>query len=775
VFTELAKGAADCAALQQRLGLHERSARDFLDGLVALGALQRKGTRYSNTPESGAFLDRAKPSYIGGILEMAAARVYPFWASLTDALKTGQPQNESKAGDDFFGKLYADPARLRGFLSAMTGVSMGPAQALARKFPWKKYRTFLDVGGAQGCVSVQVALAAQAVPISVESFLSGNRLTGASMSPDGHYLALLWIKDDLSIVSVLDRTGSTAVKPVMIENTRQHFRPRWCAWANKTRLLCSVYGQDVIEGQFFPVTRLVGVNADGTNLTVLMNGRLNDAGQLQDRVVDWTPNDPDGVLIELDDDHDGYPAVYRMDVNNGDTRQVVAAHAPVRSFDSDHNGNVRLGWGVEKTKVSFYGRLNGERQWKQLARAEAFATADILEPVAIVPGTNFAYATRDKDGRRALWKMDLENEHDPELVYENADVDVGSPLFASDGRLIGIHVDTERPGIYYTDQRLRGLTKAIDKALPGRSNQIVDMTDDESALLIHSESDVVPGEYYVFELQGAKAILSLLGSSVPGLAGAVLSTTKPIEYAATDNTWVPGYLTLPAQPGSGKPPLVVMPHGGPYARDVWAFDAWVQLLASRGYAVLQMNFRGSTGYGSAWFKGGFQDWGGLPYGDVIDATQWAIERGYADPKRVCVVGASFGGYIALAAATRDSMLFRCAVSIAGVSDLQELQRDNHAFQQWQIVNLSVGTDQRRLKQYSPLRSASQMDIPLLMIHGKHDYTVDVEQTKRMAAELKRNDKDFKVVYVDGADHYFGEDSQMRVLLTEMAAFLESHL
>ena len=128
-FTELAKGAADCASLRQRLGLHELSARDFLDGLVALGALQRKGSRYSNTPESGAFLDRARPSYVGGILEMAAARLYPFWASLTAALKTEQPQNESKAGDDFFGELYADPARLRSFLRAMTGVSMGPAQA----------------------------------------------------------------------------------------------------------------------------------------------------------------------------------------------------------------------------------------------------------------------------------------------------------------------------------------------------------------------------------------------------------------------------------------------------------------------------------------------------------------------------------------------------------------------------------------------------------------------------------------------------------------------
>jgi hypothetical protein len=159
LFTELAKGPVEAKALRQRLGLHERSARDFFDALVSLGMLRRKGTTYSNTPETGFFLDRGKPSYVGGMLEMADARLYGFWGSLTGGLRTGQPQNEAKHGESFFATLYADPQRLRQFLSAMSGLSMGSATAIAKKFPWKKYKTFIDVGGAQGCVPVQVALA----------------------------------------------------------------------------------------------------------------------------------------------------------------------------------------------------------------------------------------------------------------------------------------------------------------------------------------------------------------------------------------------------------------------------------------------------------------------------------------------------------------------------------------------------------------------------------------------------------------------------------------
>jgi hypothetical protein len=159
LFTELAQGPLDAEALRQRLGLHPRSARDFFDALVALGMLERQEGQYANTPETDLYLDRAKPSYSGGFLEMSSVRLYGFWGSLTEALRTGQPQNEAKTGGNFFTALYQDPVRLKGFAHAMTGISMGAAQAIARQFPWSQYRTFADVGTAEGCLPVQVALA----------------------------------------------------------------------------------------------------------------------------------------------------------------------------------------------------------------------------------------------------------------------------------------------------------------------------------------------------------------------------------------------------------------------------------------------------------------------------------------------------------------------------------------------------------------------------------------------------------------------------------------
>lgn len=159
LFTELAKGPLSLSAVTERVALHPRSARDFLDALVALGMLQRTGDRYANTPETDRYLDKTKPSYMGGMLEMANARLYRFWGGLTEALRTGQQQNESKTGEDFFGALYADPVRLEGFLKAMTGLSLGAAQAIAARFPWKEYRTFMDIGAAQGGVAVEIALA----------------------------------------------------------------------------------------------------------------------------------------------------------------------------------------------------------------------------------------------------------------------------------------------------------------------------------------------------------------------------------------------------------------------------------------------------------------------------------------------------------------------------------------------------------------------------------------------------------------------------------------
>ena len=252
VFSVLAKGALDEAQLRERLGLHPRAARDFFDALVALGPLQRSAGRYRNAPDANAFLDRAKPGYVGGLLEMAATRLYPFWGSLTEALRTGAPQNEAKTGGDFFGALYDDPERLRGFLAAMTGLSMGSARAIARKFPWKSYQTFVDVGCAQGCLPVQVALAHKHVrgsgfdlppvgPIFDEyarSFRLGDRLSFAGGDffrdplPPADVIVMGHILHDWNLeekhlllqkaYAALPKRGALIVYEAMIDDARSH-------------------------------------------------------------------------------------------------------------------------------------------------------------------------------------------------------------------------------------------------------------------------------------------------------------------------------------------------------------------------------------------------------------------------------------------------------------------------------------------------------------------------------------------------------------------------
>jgi hypothetical protein len=190
LFTELAKGPRNASGLQMALGLHPRSVHDFLDALVALGMLEREGDEYRNTAATALFLDREKPSYIGGLLEMANARLYPFWGSLTEGLRTGSPQNEVKSGGDFFAELYSDPARLRQFLHAMTGISMGSGAAIAQKFPWQRYKTFVDIGTAEGALPVQVALAHQHIT-------GGGFDLPASQLPFDEYVARFGLSDRL--------------------------------------------------------------------------------------------------------------------------------------------------------------------------------------------------------------------------------------------------------------------------------------------------------------------------------------------------------------------------------------------------------------------------------------------------------------------------------------------------------------------------------------------------------------------------------------------------
>jgi dipeptidyl aminopeptidase/acylaminoacyl peptidase len=327
--------------------------------------------------------------------------------------------------------------------------------------------------------------------------------------------------------------------------------------------------------------------------------------------------------------------------------------------------------------------------------------------------------------------------------------------------------------IYFTDEPSAALGAMLQSMVKGKFSEILESSRDEQVVLVGSYSDLSPPAFLVLDRANHRALS--LGEPYPGRDLSALAPMRSISYPARDGVRVPAYLSTPPGVPAADLPLVVMPHGGPIARDTWSYFFLREFLVSRGYAVLQMNFRGSGGYGNDWFFAAHQDWGGLTYDDVVDGTRWAIEQKIADPRRVCIVGWSFGGYLALLGAQRNADLFRCSVDIAGVSDLGLLIDEGHDWLNSGVVKKQIGTDAAKLKLNSPHLHAADFGVPLLMLHGDMDAQVPFEQSEEMDRALTRAAKPHRFVTAPDGDHQFSAEKDRTMLLREIETFLGEHL
>lgn len=629
-----------------------------------------------------------------------------------------------------------------------------------------------------------------AVPPSIEDFASRPKVEDVSISPDGRYLALIQTRDGKAIAVVSDRQAGKdqVMRPVLSEP--EHFQMTWCHWATNTRLMCGFLGM-VRETFVYGVTRLVAVDADGKNMRVLIQNSREAQGQFQDRIVNWNPGPPDTVLIEADEGLDARqvatgvqvygnvgthaaPAIFELNVVTG--RLAIRQHArdPIRHWITDKRGQARIGWGFVGTTISYYARLDGESNWRRLAKFEIFSRENHFEPVAISEeDPNLAYAFGPSEGRDAIWLIDLKDKDEPRLVFSHPVVDVSGPVFGWDGRFIGARYDNGYPLMYYADSRVHDLIGAVQKLEPGQFTTLYGLSRDEKICVLHSVSDVDAPKFMVLDTDTHQ--MSNVGAPYPDRNPATLAPMRAISYPARDGTRIPAYLSTPRGATPTHLPLIVMPHGGPIARDTWDYFFLREFLVSRGYAVLQMNFRGSSGYGSDWFYAAHQDWGGLTYDDVVDGARWAIQQGITDPERVCIVGWSFGGYLALVGAQRNPDLFRCAVDIAGLSDLGLLIDEGYHWLGGESMKKQIGTDPEKLKRDSPRLHAADFQVPLLMVHGKMDAQAPFEQSETMDAALKRAGKRHRFVVVPDADHQFSAVKDRVILLQETETFLREHL
>jgi dipeptidyl aminopeptidase/acylaminoacyl peptidase len=644
-----------------------------------------------------------------------------------------------------------------------------------------------------------LTLGVHAEPPPVAAFARGEQVIDAAISPDGHYLAVLTTIRGLRAVMVKDeRSAASAFAPVMSSTSDDNgngFSITWCRWATDTRLLCGLRATVHNYGTVYPVSRLAGVDADGKHLTALVQNNDSVAGQWQDAIVDWSPGTPDTVLIEtqaslLDDKErfmgpgsgiignavDEFPSVYELNVVTGRMRKQTTSRPPIRSFLSDRHGNIRLGWGIvgDTDEIEYYARDIATASWHRILKYQFFTRDAVLKPVAVCADRpDCVYAIGPSEGRNALWRLDLTGASAPTLEFSHPAVDIDGPVFSYDGRLLGVSYETDRPFLYYTDPERERVLQSLKAALPNAFIVIRDATRDQQRYVVRASSDVDSGTYYLLDMQTKN--LSRIGTGYPDLDPAKLGRMQTVSYRAQDGTSIPAYLTAPPGLRAEHLPLVVMPHGGPIARDRWRFNFLRAFLVSRGYAVLQMNFRGSSGYGGSWFFDAHQDWGGLTYSDIADGARWAVREGIADPQHLAVVGWSFGGYAALLGAVRDSGLFRCSVSIAGISDLSLLESERSRFVGGEITRQQIGTDPAKLKADSPRKHAGDVRIPVLMIHGDNDFQVNVEQSEAMDRALTKAGKPHELVLIKGADHALSRESDRTALLTAIEHFLAANI
>jgi dipeptidyl aminopeptidase/acylaminoacyl peptidase len=639
-------------------------------------------------------------------------------------------------------------------------------------------------------LSIAVAVA-DAAPPPIAAFARLEQLRSLSLSPDGKYLAFISQSQGkrIAMTMAVDVAGA-APKLVMTSDKDGNFDLTWCRWAKNSRLLCGFVAPIEQHGRVFRISRLVAVNADGSGMKVLLqNSPVVMSNSQQDNILDRLPDSTSTVLIQTYESlsktgasigyyeaQKFYPAVFELDIYSGQLKKHTPARPPISQFQSDGHGNVRFGSGLEGTAMKYFARRKDESEWRELAKIEvqslntASALGDFMVPLSVIPESNQAYALGPMGDRKALFQIDLEDRGSPKLIFEHPRVDIGGVVRDSDGALLAVSYDTDRPFVYYMESKMEALLAGVKKALPDTFNTIVSASRDRTMFVIAARSDVNAGVYYLFD--AASGQLTRLGSVYPELDPASMARQQSIEYKATDGVAIPGYLSVPVGVRAEKLPLIVMPHGGPEARDYWRFDFLRSFLTSRGYAVLQMNFRGSSGYGTNWLYAAKSDWGGLTHSDVRDAATWAVEKGIADPQRMCIVGWSFGGYEALLGAVRDHDLYRCAASIAGVSDLAELKK---TIGNVTIANRRIGRDDEKLERDSPAQNAALVKMPVLMVHGTLDAQAPFEQSKDMAAALKKADKDFKFVVIENGDHGLVRESERTVLLTELEKFLQTHL
>jgi TonB family protein len=609
-------------------------------------------------------------------------------------------------------------------------------------------------------------------PVSIEALGEIPFISEPALSPDGRRIAARVNAGGIERLAIYDLTVARDVPPTLVPTT---LSTRWFRWAGNDRLLVG-YGVTLFIGLLpLPFTRVSRYEISTRSSLDIGNTR----GFVGDSVVFV---DPEGryVLLGSQDHASDYPSVDRVDLATGASTPVQKERSGIWSWFADDSGTIRAGVGYDdKGGWTLYRRDPGNGDIRRIAKVEAASGESAVDSVTLLPGSETGViVTNAPTGRFGVYHFDFATAAVGQAIFEHPEVDVTTAVMSPAGNKVeGVIYEDDRLRSVWFDAELKRIQAQIDRTFRGKVNRILDRSRDGNIVLVWSGAADDPGTYYVFDRKARR--MEAFASPHEKLVGQRLSEAKPIRYAARDGLSIPGYLTLPAGRETRNLPLIVMPHGGPFARDSYGFHPWVQLLASRGYAVLQPNFRGSTGYGRAFVERGYGQWGTKMQDDLDDGVAWLAGQGIIDPRRVCLMGASYGGYAALWGAIRNPELYRCAISLAGVTDVRSMLKYDTKFlvasrysKQWR--QRIRGEESRDLAAISPLQQAARLKVPVLVAHGEQDVNVPVEHSRKLIAALSRRGAPVQAAFYPESGHEFGRTEDSLDFMRRVEAFLEVH-
>jgi dipeptidyl aminopeptidase/acylaminoacyl peptidase len=625
-----------------------------------------------------------------------------------------------------------------------------------------------------------------AEPHDIRYFSRNPEFYSVKISPDGKHLAVMTPQDGRAGVAILE---TDTLKPTFIARFSEDRQIGEYHWANSERLIARLERFQGWRETPSTAGEWFAVNVDGQRQQNIYGYRAGGKSSKANKaepvmgygvIVDLLEDDPENILMTS---HPfsriaRRPTLIKVNIYNGRQKDVALAPATNAQFLTDHEGRPRFVVGqTDEGGVEIFYRDNEDDGWSLLSKGGP--ENGIVAPLAFVDENNVYVSDSQESSIAGIYTLNLKTGK-KELVYRNDVVDPTNFWFTPNGRkLVALEVDPSLPTYVYIapDSEEVKLLRNLLKAFPGQRVQLASQTRDGSMSIIRVSSDRNPGSFYLFDK--ARKTAKHLVDTHPWVDTDTSATVEPVEFKARDGMAIHGYLTLPHGKEARNLPLVVVPHGGPHGiRDYWGYRSENQLLADQGIAVLQVNFRGSGGYGRDFMTSGYQHWGDIIQYDIIDGTRQMIEKGIADKDRICIYGGSFGGYSALQSPILEPDLFACAIGFVGVYDL-EMMFTTGDIPDMQggiaILNTYLGQDPAKLREFSPVHHVDKLRTSLLIVHGEEDPRAPIEHAYALRDALDKIDYPYEWLVEDKEGHGFYNEDNREKMYRVMLSFLHKHL